>query len=289
MDETRRRSALSVPGGDERKLAKAIGLSVDEIVIDLEDSVPPSTKDAARAEVAAWLVGAGDVGPAVAVRVNAVGSPWCHTDIEACVRAGGPLRSIVVPKVESAGDVAFVTRLLDGVEAAAGSARPIGVQALIETAAGLANVVEIARASDRVCGLILGYADLGASLGIAPNALDLWLPAQHAVLVAARAAGVHATDGPHLGIAVDDGLRAAVDRAAALGFDGKWVIHPGQLDTVNTAFQPGADRVEWARRVLAALREGHADGVGAIAVDGQMIDEAVAVAARRVLAQAGAR
>lgn len=141
--------------------------------------------------------------------------------------------SLVLPKVEGPGDLAFVDRLLGGVEARTGRVRRIGVQALIETAAGLAHVLETARmAGERLEALVLGYADLAASLGLAGDAqqrLDLWLPAQHAVLIAARSAGVQAVDGPHLGVGLDAGFTAAA-RARDLGFDGKWAIHPRQVD-----------------------------------------------------------
>jgi citrate lyase subunit beta/citryl-CoA lyase len=161
------------------------------------------------------------------------------------------------------------------------------VQALIETAAGLARVSEIAAASERLDALILGYADLGASLG-GSRGLDAWLPAQHAVVVAARAAGVQAIDGPHLGIEVDEPFSAAVARARELGFDGKWAIHPSQVAAINAAFTPTAAEVERARAVVTALDESErVSGQGAVALDGEMLDEAVRLSALRVLAQAG--
>ncbi|MFJ9562866.1 HpcH/HpaI aldolase/citrate lyase family protein [Streptomyces fuscichromogenes] len=292
-----RRSCLSVPGSDLHKIGKASSSGADEIVVDLEDAVPPDAKDSAREQVAEWLseAGTGPGGrpgapslPRVSVRVNAPRSPWCHTDILACAASGGPLRSLVVPKVENAGDLAFVDRLLDGAEAAAGRREPLRVQALIETATGLANLREITAASPRLEALVLGYADLSASLGRAPDAPPAtWLWAQDALLVAARDAGLAAIDGPHLGVAVDGGLTAAARHAAQLGFDGKWVIHPRQIVAVHDAFTPTAQEVENAHRVLAALRTGHGQGVGALVLDGRMVDEAVAVQARRVLARSG--
>jgi citrate lyase subunit beta/citryl-CoA lyase len=175
---------------------------------------------------------------------------------------------VVLPKVESAADVASV----------AGRAR--GVQALVESAVGLVRVDEIA-AADGLVALIIGYADLGASLHRRNPSPDQWLPAQERLLWAARAAGVAAIDGPHLGVQVDDEFTAAVRRTAAAGFDGKWVIHPAQLPTVNEAFSPTAEEVAWAERVLEAL-----EGKGAVQLDGRMLDEAVAVSARRVLSRA---
>jgi citrate lyase subunit beta / citryl-CoA lyase len=282
MSTPARRSCLSVPGSSERKLAKAAGLAADEVVIDLEDAVAVGAKDEARAAAVAAL--ASWSGGGVAVRVNAPGTPWCHLDLAALGALAQLPASIVVPKVQGAGDLAFVDRLLDGVEAGAGRREPLRVQALVETAAGLARVDEIAAASPRVDALILGYADLAASLG-GDRDLDAWLPAQHAIVVAARANGLQAIDGPYLGVAADEGFQAAAARARDLGFDGKWAIHPSQVDALNAAFTPDAAEVERARAIVAAL-EGAEEG--AVQLDGEMLDEAVRAAALRVLARAGA-
>jgi citrate lyase subunit beta / citryl-CoA lyase len=277
-----RRSCLSVPGSSERKLAKAAELAADEVVIDLEDAVAVGAKDEARAAVVAAL---GDwTGSGVAVRVNGPGTPWCHLDVAAVGALAEMPASIVVPKIEGPGDLAFVDRLLDGVEAGAGRERPLRVQALIETAAGLANVQAIAAASSRLDALILGYADLAASLGGARD-LDAWLPAQHELLVAARARGLQAIDGPYLGVSADEGFHAAAAHARDLGFDGKWAIHPSQVDALNEAFTPDDAEVAHARAVVAALESAQE---GAVTLDGEMLDEAVRAAALRVLARAGA-
>jgi citrate lyase subunit beta/citryl-CoA lyase len=281
----RRRSCLSVPGSSERMLAKAEGLPADEVVIDLEDAVAASAKDEARAAAVGAL--ARWQGPPVAVRINAPGTPWCHLDLTALGGLAELPATVVVPKVESAGDLAFVERLLAGVEAGSGRARPLRVQALIETAAGLARVDEIAAASARLDTLILGYADLAASLGGARE-LDAWLPAQHAVVVAARANGLQAIDGPHLGVEPDERFRAAAARARDLGFDGKWVIHPDQIEAANELFLPSEAELERAQAVIAALEAAEREGgQGAVSLDGEMLDEAVRAAALRVLARAG--
>jgi citrate lyase subunit beta / citryl-CoA lyase len=281
-----------VPASSERKLEKAPGVGADEVVIDLEDAVAPAAKDEARAAAVASLAAPAWDGATVSVRVNAPRSAWCHLDIAALASLPDRPASIVVPKVESAHDLAFVERLVDGVEAAAGRTRPVRVQALIETAAGLVNVAEIASASARLDALILGYADLAASLGrnrAAQADLDSWRPAQDAVLVAARAHGLQAIDGPHLGVAVDEAFTAAATRARDLGFDGKWAIHPSQVPTLNELFTPSAEEVQRAREVVEALERAERDtGQGAVALDGEMLDEAVRAAALRVLARAGA-
>jgi citrate lyase subunit beta/citryl-CoA lyase len=281
-----------VPASSERKLEKAPGVGADEVVIDLEDAVAPAAKDEARAAAVASLASPAWDGTTVSVRVNAPRSAWCHLDIAALASLPDRPVSIVVPKVESGHDLAFVERLLDGVEAAAGRAHPVRVQALIETAAGLLNVPEIAAASARLDALILGYADLAASLGrnrAAQADLDSWRPAQDAVLVAARAHGLQAIDGPHLGVAVDEAFTATATRARDLGFDGKWAIHPSQVATLTELFTPSAEEVQRARDVVEALERAERDtGQGAVALDGEMLDEAVRAAALRVLARAGA-
>jgi citrate lyase subunit beta/citryl-CoA lyase len=283
---------MSVPGSSAKMLAKAPTRGADEIVIDLEDAVATSAKDEARATVLEALGEPQWRGVHCSVRVNAPRTPWCHADIVALAALGdeGPA-SIVVPKVESAGDLAFVERLLDGAEAAAGSARPLTVQALIETAAGVSRLAEIAAASPRLDGLILGYADLSASLGRAAGAgaeLDSWRAIQDAILIAARTNDLVAIDGPYLGISVDEGFTAAAERARDMGFDGKWAIHPAQVAALNELFTPSDEDVAHARAVIAALEEAErAGGAGAVALDGQMLDEAVRVAALRVLARAG--
>ena len=280
-------------------LEKAAGIDADEIVIDLEDAVIPERKAEALQGVLAAL---SDDAPAfaarrVAVRVNAVGSPWAHTELVALATAPGQLDSIVVPKVESAGDIAFVERLLGGAEAAAdeveaAGARSLRIQALIETAQGLANLPAITREATRLEALILGYADLSVSLGRSRSGrddLDRWLAVQDTILIAARTAGLVAIDGPHLVIDDDAGLAAAATRAADLGFDGKWAIHPAQLEAITRAFAPSADEIAHAQRVLDTLAQAAAEGGGAVKLDGEMLDEPVRLAALRTLARAGAQ
>jgi citrate lyase subunit beta/citryl-CoA lyase len=282
---SRRRSCLVVPAAPAAKLAKGATLAADEVVIDLEDAVVPAIKDEARAAVVEALGGEW-AAESVAVRVNAIGSPWCHLDLAALVTSAREVVTAVLPKVEHPHDLAFADRLLAGAEVASGRTTRVRLLALIETAAGLAAATEIARASERLDGLIIGYADLAASLGRTGE--QDWRHAQETVLVAARAAGIHAIDGPYLGTRDDDGFRAGVAHARTLGFDGKWAIHPSQLDALREAFTPTDDEVAEAREVLAALDRGAADGAGAVKVGDRMLDEALALSARRVLARAGA-
>jgi citrate lyase subunit beta / citryl-CoA lyase len=285
-----RRSCLAVPASSPRKLEKALGVAADELVLDLEDAVALAAKDEAREAAVAALAEPRWSGRTIAVRVNASQTPWHQPDLAALAGLAEQPLSIVLPKVESAGDLELVDRLLDGAEAA-GRERPLGVQALIETAAGLSRIAEIAAASERLEALILGYADLAASLGRSRAAAadpEGWRYAQEAVLVAARANDLQAIDGPYLGIEPDEPFLAAARHASDLGFDGKWAIHPSQLQALNELFTPGEMEVEHARAVIAALeRAAREGGAGAIALDGEMIDEALRAQALRVLARAG--
>ncbi|WP_081818941.1 HpcH/HpaI aldolase/citrate lyase family protein [Arthrobacter sp. UNC362MFTsu5.1] len=282
------RCCLSVPASDERKVAKALGLDVDEIVFDLEDGVAPGRKAEARSILVSALSSQVGKTQPVAVRINQTGTQWCLEDVLACV-AEPRISSIVVPKVESSSDVHFIDRLLDGAEAGASRQKPLKVQVLIESAQGLANLRKIAKASRRITSLILGYADLAASLGTrTPVQANTWLPAQHKLLTIARATGLNAIDGPYLLVDSGPQFLAHLQHAAALGFDGTWVIHPGQISTATTEYTPPPAEIARARRILSAMNEGHSRGVGAVSLDGQMLDEALAVSARRVLARSAA-
>lgn len=271
-------------------LDKARSLPADEIVIDLEDSVTVEHKDEARAAVAAALSEGEWAARSVAVRINQPTTRFCHRDvIEVVGRAGDALSCLVVPKVEAADDLRFVDRLLGMVEEETGRERPVAIEALIETAAGLVRVREIAGASDRLDALVVGYADLGASLGRSPAAGEHWAPVLDAVLVAARANGLQAIDGPHLDISDLDGMRAAAARARTLGYDGKWALHPTQVEPLNEIFSPTGEELGRARAVLDALdRAASGEGRGAIMLDGEMIDEASRKRALAVLARGSA-
>jgi citrate lyase beta subunit len=279
-----RRSSLSVPGSSEKMLAKAGGLPADEIVIDLEDSVAAAAKADAR-DLVCRVLAEGRLGAGLlSVRVNAIDSDWWRDDVTALAdRAGSAIDSLVVPKVERAEDVLEIERMLERRGAS------MGIQALVETAAGVMRVGDIATASPRLDALILGYADLAASLGRAdPEAApERWLYAQDALLVAARAAGIAAIDGPYLALADEPGLRAWAEHVRDLGYDGKWAIHPSQLAVINDTFTPAGDEVERAEAILAALAKAESAGQGGAAqLDGKMIDEASRKQAEQVVARA---
>jgi citrate lyase subunit beta / citryl-CoA lyase len=288
------RCCLSVPGSSQRKIEKAFGLTVGEVALDLEDAVAPALKDEARGTVVRALRTRPEQAHRVAVRVNPPRSPWCHLDLIALAESSVPPASIILPKVERGEDVGFAERLIAGVRARSGAAPPIRIQALIESAVGLEHAAEIARASPALCAIILGYADLSASLRRRPSGPDTqgpnWDPARHAILTAARAANIRAVDGPYLGIDVTDDFLAAVRHSRELGFDGKWAIHPSHVTPIQEIFAPTQEEITRARETLRALAISERDqGAGAVALNGQMVDEAVRRWALDTVAEAADR
>jgi citrate lyase beta subunit len=275
---TTRRAVLCVPASEPHRVAKAVESEADEVVVDLEDAVPADRKVEARDNLAFLTERAGG---SLAVRINGDGTPWFDGDLAAAVE-NVHVSSIVVPKAESAAQICAIASQIS--EAQDATRPPLLLQALIETATGLLNAPAIAVASERVDSLILGYADLGASLGRRPSAP--WGFAQDRLLMSARSAGIAAIDGPLLTVADDEALVRASSAVEALGLDGKWVIHPRQISTVRRIFTPSASEIEAARAILGTLEQASRDGRGAVAWRGQMLDEAVAVQARRVLDRA---
>jgi citrate lyase subunit beta/citryl-CoA lyase len=290
-----RRTCLSVPGSSAKMLAKAPGLPADEVFLDLEDSVAPDAKDEARAAVAAALRAGDWRGKTVGVRVNAVGTTWCYRDIIDVVTAAGQhLDCLLVPKAESAADVTFVANLLHMVEQDAGLTRPVGIEAQIESALGLRAVDEIAGASPRLETLVFGPGDMAASLGMPSLTIgesapgypgDQWHAVLMTILVAARAAGLQAIDGPFGRIRDGAGLKASAVRAYQLGYDGKWVLHPDQIPVVNEVFTPGQDEFDHALAVLAAYQQATGARTGAVSFGTEMIDEANRKMAERLAVQ----
>jgi citrate lyase subunit beta/citryl-CoA lyase len=273
-------------------LDKARALDADEVIVDLEDSVPAELKARAREQVCAALRTGEWRAGTVAVRINATTSRWCHRDvIELIERAGDRLAALIIPKVEGSADVEFVARLAGLVEQETGREQPIALELLIETATGLRRIHESARASDRVEALIVGYADLAASLGRPMRDAGgedgaSWDHVLQTVLVAARDAGAEAIDGPYFEIADLDGLRGRAARARSLGYDGKWALHPSQIAPLNEIFSPTAAEFGHASAVLDELaRAESADGRGAVMLEGQMIDEAMRKQATQIVAR----
>jgi citrate lyase beta subunit/acyl dehydratase len=272
-----RRSCLSVPGHAVRMHEKALGVPADEVVFDLEDAVAPGAKQEARDAIRGTLARPEWAERTVAVRINPPGSEQFDADLEliAALAHLGAL-SVVVPKVESPEDVAAI---------AARIGSDVRLQALIETPAGIEAVAEVASGTRSMCALILGYADLAASLGRrgAERNLDRWLYHQEAVLAAARAGGLQAIDGPFLRLGDGLALARAARVARELGFDGKWAIHPEQVEPLNQAFGATGTEVRWAGAVQRALCEASASGDAAVGVQGAMVDEAMRAHAERLL------
>ncbi len=280
-----RRSCLSVPGSSPKMLAKAPALPADEVFMDLEDSVAPDAKEEARGNIVQALKEGDWAGKTVVVRVNGVYTKWCARDlIEVVEQAGDLIDCIMIPKVEYASDVSFVDNLLRMVEDTMGLERRLGIEIQIETATGLTNIDEIAAASGRAETLIFGPADMSASLGLPTVTAGLPVPGYPGdhwhfvlgrILVAARNAGLQAIDGPYLVIKDLEGFREIATRARALGYDGKWALHPGQIDVLNDVFAPTQEEYDKAEAILEAY--GHATEVerrGAVMFGGEMIDEA---------------
>jgi len=281
-----RRSCLSVPGSSPRFLEKAAGLPADEVFFDLEDSVAPLEKEAARATIADALNTHAYAAPTKVVRVNGVYTKWCAGDVlETVTKAGRHIDAIMIPKVETPNDVTFVDNLLRMIEDNEGLDKRIGLEVQIETALGLKNIQEIAQASPRIEDLILGPADMSASLGLptvtagAPipgyETLDHWHYVLTHINIAARANNLQSIDGPYLLIRDLDGFRAAAMRARALGYDGKWALHPSQVDVLNEVFTPTQDEYDKAEAILehyAYVTE--VERKGAVMFGKEMIDEA---------------
>lgn len=279
-----RRSELATPASSERMCEKAPSVGADLVFLDLEDACAPSMKESARAIAVGALTGL-DWGRTVrAVRVNGLETPWCHGDIiEVVTGARDALDVLIVPKVRSARDVWWVDVLLGQLEAKLGLTKRIGLEVLIEDAEGLLNALDIARSSDRLEALIFGAGDLSASMRarvddnfepVAPYPGDFWHFARVQVLAAARAGMVDAIDAPYPAYQDPEGYRRSALQASALGFDGKWAIHPSQVPIGNEVFSPTPDEVDEARAAMAAYREAESGGVGAIGRDGRLMDAA---------------
>jgi citrate lyase subunit beta/citryl-CoA lyase len=280
-----RRSCLSVPGSSPKMLAKAPGLPADEVFMDLEDSVAPGAKEEARGNVVQALKEGDFTGKTAVVRINGVYTKWCARDVIHIVEnAADYIDCLMVPKVEHASDVTFVDNLLRMIEEDLGFEKRIGLELQIETATGITNIDEIANASPRAETLIFGPADMSASLGLPTVTAGLPIPGypgdhwHHVlttILVAARHANLQAIDGPYLLIKDLDGFRDMSMRARALGYDGKWALHPGQVDVLNEVFTPTQEEYDKAEAMLEAYRHAtEVERTGAVMFGTEMIDEA---------------
>ena len=278
-----RRSELSTPASSSKMIEKAAKSAADLVFLDLEDAVAPAQKVAARDNVVRALRELDWGNKIRAVRVNGAHTEWAHGDVVDIVEcAGAQLDVIILPKVRAPRDVWFFETLLDQLETKLHLKSRIALEALIEETEALARVEEIAGSSPRLEALILGFGDLSASqgmrLGLAtgdqPYPGDIWHYARARMIVAARARGLDAIDGPFANFGDPEGYRREATWAAMLGAVGKWAIHPSQIEIANDAFSPSAPEIDQARRMSEAYWAAEKQGAGAAAAGGMLVDAA---------------
>ncbi|HTY94025.1 MAG TPA: CoA ester lyase [Steroidobacteraceae bacterium] len=306
------RSELAVPGSNPALFEKAAASSADVIFLDLEDAVAPDEKPLARRNVIQALNEIDWGSKTMMVRINGLDTHYMYRDVIDVVESCPRLDMLLIPKVGVAADLYAVDMLVTQIEAAQRRERRIGFEALIETALGMANVEAIAQSSRRLEALSFGVADYAASTrarttvigGVHPDSVvladrdakgeravywtDPWHAAQTRMMVACRAYGLRPIDGPFGDFGDPEGFRAAARRAAVLGYEGKWAIHPSQVALANEVFTPTAPEVAKARRIVEAMAEAARQGRGAVSLDGRLIDMASIRMAEALLAKATA-
>jgi malyl-CoA/(S)-citramalyl-CoA lyase len=307
------RSQLAVPGSSPRFIEKARSIPADIIMFDLEDAVAPDEKVQARRNVVQAIRDLDWGERTLSVRINGLDTPFMYRDlIEVAEQAGDRLDLVMVPKAGTAGDVYAVDVLLTQIEAAKGRTKRIGIELLIESALGMRNIDAIAAASPRIESLHFGSGDFAASIGARTLSIggphpgyrvladadetgaraaywnDMWHYPMMRMIVAARAHGLRPIDGPFADFKDPDGFRSAATRSAVLGCDGKWVIHPSQVELANVIYTPAEEEVSRARRILEAMRDAQKSGAGAVTLDGRMIDVASIRQAEAIVRKADA-
>ena len=298
------RCQLFGPGSRPAIFAKMAASDADVVNLDLEDSVAPDDKPAARDAVARATREIDWGRKVLSVRINGLDTPWWHRDVLALTEAGGRVDRIMIPKVGCAADVYAVDALLTAAESEAGREAPVALEVIIESAAGIAHAEEIAAASPRLVAMSLGAADFAASMGMATTGIggtqddyymlrdgarhwaDPWHWAQVAIVAACRTHGVLPVDGPFGDIGDDEGYRAQARRSAVLGMVGKWAIHPRQVALANEVFTPPEAALAEAREILAAMETARASGAGATTYKGRLVDIASIRQAEGIVRQA---
>ncbi|HJN49700.1 MAG: CoA ester lyase [Pseudomonadales bacterium] len=290
-----RRCQLSVPGSSEKMMTKAAGLELDHVFLDLEDAVAPDAKAAARGMVVDALNNLDWKPKTLCYRINDVETKYCFEDIiEVVTGAGDKLDTIMLTKAKSAHDIMFVHLLLDQLEKKLGLKKRIGIECLIEEVEGMMNVDEIAASSDRLECLVFGMGDYSASQGMDLRGIgsassyppDLWHYPRYRMTIACRANGIDPVDGPYANFGNPEGYRVECGRCKVLGMVGKWAIHPSQVELAQEVFSPTAEAVANARKQKAAYEEAMARGIGAITVDGVMVDVASVRILQNIIDQA---
>ena len=294
------RSELAVPASNPTMIDKASQGPADYVFLDLEDAVAPPEKVQARKNAVQALndIDWAGLGKTVSVRINGLDTHYMYRDVvDVMEQAGDRVHTLLVPKVGVPADLYMVEAMVNQIEQGCGLTTRVGLEALIETALGMANVEAIAQFGGRLEALHFGVADYAASLrarttnigGLNPDYPgDQWHAAISRMVVACRAYGLRAIDGPFGDFSDPEGYRAGAKRAAALGCEGKWAIHPSQVALANEVFSPPEAEVTKARRILEELRRAEAEGRGAAALDGKMIDAASEKQANNVLVLADA-
>ncbi len=292
------RSELAVPGSNPSMFEKALKSAADYVFLDCEDAVAPDDKEKARRNIIQALndLDWAGHGKTISVRINGLDTHYMYRDVVDIVeQAGHKLDTILIPKVGTPSDVYMVDCMLTQIEEARKIKKPIGIECLIEIALGMANVEAIAQSSRRLEALHFGVADFAASCrartvvigGLNPDYPgDQWHSALQRMVIACRAYGIRAIDGPFGDFNDPEGYKAAARRAAALGYEGKWAIHPSQIALANEVMSPPPQEVDRARRILVALEEAARAGRGAAQLDGRMIDAASARMAENVVRMA---
>jgi len=299
------RCQLFAPASNPKLFAKMAASGADVINIDLEDSVAPGDKQSARKNAIEAINDIEWGNKHLSVRINGLDTPYWYRDIvDLLENAGDRLDQIMIPKVGNAMDIYAVDALVSGIELAKGRQKPVAFEAIIETAAGLAHVQEIAAASPRLQALSLGAADFAASMGMQTTGIggtqedyymlqqgqrywsDPWHMATVAIVSACRTNGLLPVDGPFGDFSDDEGFRAQARRAATLGMAGKWAIHPKQIALANEVFTPSDAKVTEAREILAAMQHAKAEGQGATVYKGRLVDIASIKQAEVIVKQA---
>lgn len=278
-----RRSMLYMPGANARALEKAKTLPADSLILDLEDAVAPDAKEAARKQVIAAVKGGGYGRRELVIRMNSLDTGWGHEDVLALANAGA--HAILIAKVESGEQVRHVEALLEEYKAPP----DLALMAMIETPMGVLNAAEIARATPRMICLVMGTSDLTKDLHAAHTKERLpMLTSLGLCLLAARANRIAIVDGVHLDLADDEGFAYSCQQGRELGFDGKTLIHPSQIETCNATFAPTEEEITRARAVIEAFALPENAGKGVIKVDGRMTELLHLEEAKRVVAVAEA-
>jgi malyl-CoA/(S)-citramalyl-CoA lyase len=304
------RSELAVPGSSPQMFEKAAASAADVVFLDLEDAVAPDQKEGARKNI---IQGLNDIdwgSKVMSLRINGLDTHYMYRDVVDVLEQTDRLDLVMIPKIGTPADVYAIDMLVTQIEQAKGRTKRIGFELIVETALGMANVEAIAASSKRLESLHFGVADYAASTrarttnigGVNPDYAvltdkledgsrqvhwgDMWHFALARMVVAARANGLRPIDGPFGDFSDEEGYRAAANRAAALGCEGKWAIHPKQIPLANEVMGPPAAEVDKARRVLAAMEQARKEGKGAVSLDGRLIDIASIRQAEALVAKA---